>query len=178
MEEETQPMRWGRLGLVLALVAGALGFVAWFNHQMALTASGKEYRAQEQEPWLRQGLESQFRWTGLPEKSVEKVWISGFQDHTHLYRIRLSPESFAGLRQAVLASEGEGVRLDDRDDLSVCPFGFGTSEPQGPEKMKIPDWWEAASLRSFDGLLWKSGPEGYWFGYDRESDVLFLLSYH
>ena len=44
--------------------------------------------------------------------------------------------------------------------------------------MKVPDWWEAASLRSFDGLLWKAGPDGYWLGYDRERGVLFLLSYN
>ena len=44
--------------------------------------------------------------------------------------------------------------------------------------MKVPDWWEVASLRSVDGLLWKSEGNGYWFGYDQEREILFLLNYN
>jgi len=178
MEEGMQPMRRGCLVLVLALVVGAIAFLAWFRHGMIATVAGREYPPQEEEAWLKQGLESHFRWAGLPENSLEKVWVNGFREHTYLYRIRLSPGEFAGLRQAVLTSEGEGVRIDDRDDLGLCPLGFGTSTPQGPEKMKVPEWWEVASLHSFDGLLWRSGPDGYWFGYDREREILFLLVYN
>ena len=152
--------------------------MARVNHRMVLNASGTEYPPQEKESWLKQGLESRFRWAGLPGNRIEGVWINGFQDHTYLYRIRLSRGEFADLRQAVLSSAAESVQLDDGDDLALCPFGFGTSKPQGPEKMKVPDWWEVASLRSVDGLLWKSEGNGYWFGYDQEREILFLLNYN
>jgi hypothetical protein len=128
--EGERSIRWGCVVGVFAVLAGAIGFQAWFNHAMVLSASGREYPPQGQELWLKEGLASHFRWTGLPENSIEKVWIDGFQDHTYLYRIRLSPEQFADLRQAVLANTAEGVRV-----------------------------------------------EGYWFGYDREREILFLLNY-
>ncbi|MEK7951197.1 hypothetical protein [Luteolibacter soli] len=162
---------------MIALLAGAGGFLVWFNHEAVLTVSGKEYPPRETEAWLRQQLESHFHWAGLPGNGLEKVWIEGFQDHTSLYRIRLSPEQFADLQRAVLASKAEGVKLDDGDDLKLCPRGFGTSSPQGPKGLKIPEWWDVTSLRSVEGLLWKSTREGYWFGYDRESGVLYLLGY-
>jgi hypothetical protein len=43
--------------------------------------------------------------------------------------------------------------------------------------MKVPAWWEVASLHSLDGLLWKSVREGCWFGYDGEREILFLLNH-
>lgn len=175
--EGERPVRWGCLGLVIALLAGAGGLLAWFNHEMALTASGKEYPSREKEAWLRQGLESRFHWAGLPENGLEKVWINGFQDHTRLYRIRLSSEQFADLQRAVRSSETEGGKVDDGDDLSLCPRGFGTLSPQGPKGMMVPEWWDVASRRSVDGLLWKTPRDGYWFGHDRERDILFLLVY-
>ena len=64
-------------------------------------------------PSLRVVFESRFHWAGLPENGLEKVWINGFQDHTSLYRIRISPEQFADLQRAVLSSKAEGVTLDD-----------------------------------------------------------------
>lgn len=162
---------------VIALLAGAAGFLVWFNHQMVLTASGKEHSPQEGEAGLVQQLESHFQWAGLSAGSLEKVWINGFQDHTCLYRIRLNREDFGDLRRAVLSSKAEGVKLDDRDDLGLCPGGFGTAAPQGPKGMKLPEWWDVASRRSVDGLLWKTAAEGYWFGYDGEREILFLLVY-
>jgi hypothetical protein len=175
--EGERPIRWGCLVSVLVLVAGVMSFAAWVNHEAMLTAAGREYDPKEWGPGLEQELESHFRWSGLPRNSVEKVWSNGFQDHTSLYRIRLSPEQFAGLHQAVLSTKTEDVRVDDGDDPALCPLGFGTSAPQGPKDMKVPEWWEVASLRSLDGLFWKATREGYWFGYDRERGILFLLSY-
>jgi hypothetical protein len=176
--EGERSIRWGCLALLLVLVAGAIGLAVWVHQEAVLTASGKEYPPQEHKSWLEQGLESHFHWTGLPENSIERVWINGFQGHICLYRVRLASDHFAGLHRAVLSSRAEGVRVDDGDDLALCPFDFGTPKPQGPERMKVPAWWEAATLHSLDGLLWESAQEGYWFGYDRERQILFLLHFY
>lgn len=175
--EGERPIRWGCVVLLLSLVAAVVGVAVWVHHEAVLSVSGKEYPPQEWEAELKRELESNFHWSGLPQNSVEKVWINGFQDHTSLYRVRLSPELFADLRRAVFARTAEGVRVDDGDDPALCPLGFGTSAPQGPERMKVPGWWEVASLRSLDGLLWKVPQEGYWFGYDQEREILFLLNH-
>ena len=70
-----QPMRRGELVLALALslvaVAGVIAFLAWFRHGMIATVAGKEYPPQEEGAWLKQGLESHFRWAGLPENSAD-----------------------------------------------------------------------------------------------------------
>ena len=72
-------MRWGCLVLVLALVAGAIGFVARVNHRMVLNASGTEYPPQEKESWLKQCLESRFRWAGLPGNRIEGCGSTAFK---------------------------------------------------------------------------------------------------
>lgn len=179
MDEGTRPIRIGCLASSLLIMAAAVGFAVWINLEASLTAWGKEHPPQVHEPRLGQDLESLFRWDGLPKNSLEKVWINGFQDHTYLYRIRLSPEQFTPLRRAILSGAPEGVQLEDGDVLASCPFGFGTSRPQGPEEMKVPDWWDVWSVpTSLDGLLWKSDGRGYWFCYDRGREILFLLRYN
>ena len=164
------------LTLGLAIFCGLF----WFGRSMSTgfdTAEvGAEYPPAEFEPWLTEDLQERFGWAALPASSVEHVWANGFQDHTYLFRIRLAPDLFASLRQAILGTHGEDVASDDHDDLSLCPFGFATASPQGPAAMR-PTWWEAASLRHFDSVLWQSPSWGYWFCYDTDRQLLFLLAY-
>jgi hypothetical protein len=164
--------------LVIALICG----FGWFGYSMfhgfRAVAVGTEYPPAEHEHWLADQLRERFSWSVLPPSSVEHVWANGFQDHTWLFRIRLTPDLFAGLRRSVLATHGEGMTSDDRDDLNLCPDGFATASPQGPQGLRIPAWWEAASLRHFDSILWQSPAWGYWFGYDTERQLLFLLAYN
>ncbi|MCW1887182.1 hypothetical protein OKA04_20755 [Luteolibacter flavescens] len=138
--------------------------------------TGAEFALEDAEPDLRRELGARLGWTSLPHGSVEKAWVRGFQDHTALYRIRLSPADFATLRGAVLTSTAEDMKVDDADDLSLCPSDFGTATPQAPTETRIPEWWEVPRLSSFDSLLWNGPEEGYWFCYDGQREILFLLS--
>ena len=162
---------------LLVCVALAIGGCFWLRHSMDSIVEGKEYPAAEWERWLAANLGERFGWAGLPAGSLERVWIDGFKDHDYLYRIQLAPERFAELRSAVLATRGADVESDDRDDLALCPLGFATTSPQVHDGVRLPEWWEAASLRHFDGILWRSGFHAYWFGYDSERQLLFLFSY-
>ncbi|MCW1887180.1 hypothetical protein OKA04_20745 [Luteolibacter flavescens] len=177
MEDGTQPVRKGCIVALVAVVAGAIGVMMWSGHLLVESATGKEHSPAEAEPRLRRALEKDFRWTGLPPGRLEGAWFSGFQDRLDLYRVRVSREEFASLRQAVLSSAAEGVRVDDADDLSSCPFGFATAWPQIPEGSEIPAWWQVSQLRSFDSLRWQRSDGGHWLCHDPEREVLFLLSY-
>ena len=164
------------LSVALICCFALFGYSA-FRSFRAVTV-GAEYPPAERERWLIENLRERFSWSALPSASVEHVWANGFQDHTWLFRIHLAPDTFAGLRRSVLATQGECISSDDRDDLSLCPFGFATASPQGPADMRIPTWWDVASLRHFDSVLWRSPGRGYWFGYDTDRQLLFLLTYN
>jgi hypothetical protein len=157
-------------------VFGALAlFVYLLYRDMHQSVVGKEYPAADEERWLAGALRERFEWSSLPQSSVNRAWVNGFQDHVHLYRVRLGPEEFAGLRRAVLATQGENITVDDRDDFALCPFGFATASPRGPEGMRLPSWWDPRSLQNFDALLWDSRDWGYWFAYDPGPQILFLM---
>ncbi|WP_367873142.1 hypothetical protein [Luteolibacter sp. Populi] len=159
---------------MVAVIGG--GF--WLRHSMDSIVKGKEYPAAEHERELAHDLSKRFGWPGLPRGSLERVWRQdSLQCHGSLYRIRLDPGRFAELRSAVLGTRGAGVESDDRDDLRLCPDHFATTSPQVAKGVHLPEWWEAASLRHFDGILWRSDRHMYWFGYDPERQLLFLYSY-
>lgn len=169
------PLRWPLLFVFI-------GCLAWFGYcfyrSFRAVEMGEDYPPAEHERWLSEELRACFGWTALPPSSVDHVWANGFQDHIWLFRLHLSPRRFSDLRTAVLAAHGPHVTVDDRDDLHLCPFDFATPAPQGPRRMHLPVWWEAASLQHFDGLLWDSSAHVFWFGYDPERQLLFLLTYH
>ena len=164
------------LGVAIVCAFGWFGYSMFRGFRAA--AVGTEYPPAEHERWLTDQLRERFGWSALPPSSVEHVWVNGFQDHTWLFRIRLAPGTFARLRSSVLATQGERITSDDRDDLNLCPEGLATAFPKGPEGMRIPAWWEAASQRHFDSILWQSPGWGYWFSYDTDRQLLFLLAYN
>jgi hypothetical protein len=188
VDDAHRPVKFGSnfskraTALGLAIVAMVCAF-AWFSHSMMSgflreASVGAELPPAEHEGGLAARLQERFSWSALPPASVEHVWANGFPEHTWLYRIHLAPDIFADLRQSVLAAQGDGITSDDRDDLGLCPFGFATTSPEGPDEVRVPAWWEAASLRHYDSILWQSAHWGCWLAYDTDRQLLFLLTYN
>jgi hypothetical protein len=162
--------------LILLLGFACVCGVMWLYPP--LQVGGKNLPAEKTRIWLTAQLQKHFGWSALPAASVERAWATGFQNYTWLFRIRLAPDKFSDLRRAVLATQGNGITSDDRDDLSLCPYRFTTTSPMGVGKKGAPTWWEAASLQHFDSILWQAQLLDYWFCYDTDRQLLFLLVHH
>jgi len=163
--------RFGRYLLAgFGLVVIAIGF---FVQSMLFQSHVEELASAEAEAWVTQNFQEKFDWSALPPGSVQHGWHMGFQDHVWLFRLKLAPEAFAGLRHAVLAKNQPGTQIDDRDDLRSSPASFASLPPHGPGN--LPSWWEAASMRNFDCIEWRSHGRTFWFGYDVERQALFII---
>jgi len=162
--------------LILALGLAIVFGVIWFYPPRRV--GGHDYPPEQMQVWLTGQLQEHFGWAALPSGSVERAWANGFQTHTLLFRIRLAPDQFSELRRAVLATQGNGITSDDRDDLSLCPYGFTTTSPKGVGEKGAPTWWEATSLRHFDSILWQAQLWDFWFCYDTDRQLLFVLVHH
>ena len=164
------------LTIVIVMTVVLLCAVVWiasgFRRFGILESPPVVYPPEDCQPWVAGVLQKRFNWAKLPPSSVEGVWVEGFQDHMYLSRTRLTPELFADLKRSVLATQGESVSIDDRDDLSLSPEVL----PAGPSpEYQIPSWWEARSMKHFDSIRWRTQDLEYWFGYDIDRQLLFFL---
>jgi len=159
--------------LVVILLPAALWCIA--NFWLFKGLHGAERPVVASERSLDQKLREEFGWSSLPPSSVEHAWTFGFQGHVWLYRVRLTRDVFSSLRRSVLAAQGPRVVLNDQDDLSLCPGNFATSSRAVPLRGRLPSWWEAPSQRHFDSMLCAYPGGEFWFSYDTDKSVLFVL---
>jgi hypothetical protein len=160
--------------LLMVIAVAIVCSLLWAEHSARRQTVGHEYPPKQLHGWLTGQLQKRFGWSALPASSIEGAWAQGFQDHLYLFRIRLAPGAFADLRRAVATAPGKG--FDDRDDLSLSLYGLATASPR-VKSLRLPAWWDPASLQHFDSLRWHSGsdPYGFWFCYSADRQVLFIL---
>jgi hypothetical protein len=124
-----KPLKVGVIILgVLATLVGGCFMANWYGwHRMK---TGYEVKAKDYAPYLRAKLEEDLRYSGFEHSWLQKAWVNGFQDHTHLFVVS---GNVTGLRAAI-----EKVT----SGAPSQPHIFGSGGYLGPST--APDWWDTA----------------------------------
>ncbi|CAN5656324.1 hypothetical protein BH09VER1_BH09VER1_56020 [soil metagenome] len=165
---------------VRSLIIGGLVllacFLLWRGYRgMTAPFTGEELPPHRMQAWLAEILREDFDWPSLPASAVEKGWTVGFRSHITIFRVKLSPDQFASLREAVLSKCDPGDRQGARQDLSGNPL-----VPNSESGFDIPSWWDPQSSRHFQVVeWWASRADGrdahkVWLCYDPDRQILFV----
>jgi hypothetical protein len=115
--------------VLTTLVGGCFVANMYGWHRMK---TGYEVKAKDYAPYLQARLEEDLGYSGFEHQWLQKAWLNGFREHTHLFVVTGDAN---GLREAIEKATGtEPIKLTY----------FSSGNYLGPSTP--PDWWDTARI--------------------------------
>lgn len=111
------------------LVGGffAMNWYGWYRMK-----TGYEVNPEDHASYLQSRLKEDLGYTGFDRSWLQKAWLNGFREHTHLYVVKGNAN---GMREAIEKATGQ-------DPIQLTYFISGNY--LGPST--APGWWDTARI--------------------------------
>jgi hypothetical protein len=120
--------------IVLTTLVGGCFVANWYGwHRMK---TGYEVKPKDYASYLQARLEEDLGYSGFERPWLQKAWVNGFQDHTHLFVVTGNAN---GMREAIEKATGKDP---------IQPYFFSSGNYLGPST--APDWWNTAKIDAAD----------------------------
>jgi hypothetical protein len=131
--------------IVLSTLVGGCFVANWFGwHRMK---TGYEVKTKDYASYLQAQLEEDLGYSGFEHPWLQKAWVNGFQDHTHLFVVTGNAH---GLRAAIEKATG-------KDPIQLTFFSSGNY--LGPST--APGWWDTTRIDAAESRYYEKNSD-FW----------------